>query len=146
MMIVHSHHIAGTWPIEKAKYTVTLPASERFLRLKKLKLDDGDLININFESVTQVRHNDGLYLDNDMWVKIQASKEKILNVECKSGTHLTLIAWHIGNRHCALQIIDNRNIRIENNNVISEMLVKLGANVRIGEDIFDPEPGAYGGH
>ena len=81
-----------------------------------------------------------------MWVKIQASKEKILNVECKSDTHLTLIAWHIGNRHCALQIIDSRNIRIENNNVISEMLVKLGANVRVGEDIFDPEPGAYGGH
>ena len=146
MMIVHSHHIAGTWPTEKAKYTITLPASERFLRLKKLKLDDGDLININFESVTQVRHNDGLYLDNDMWVKIQASKEKILNVECKSDTHLTLIAWHIGNRHCALQILDNRNIRIENNNVISEMLVKLGANVRIGEDIFDPEAGAYGSH
>ena len=92
------------------------------------------------------RHNDGLYLDNDMWVKIQAAKEKILIVECKSDTHLTLIAWHIGNRHCALQILDNRNIRIENNNVISEMLVKLGANVRIGEDIFDPEPGAYGGH
>ena len=110
MMIVHSHHIAGTWPTEKAKYTITLPASERFLRLKKLKLDDGDLININFESVTQVRHNDGLYLDNDMWVKIQASKDKILNVECKSDTHLTLIAWHIGNRHCALQILDNRNI------------------------------------
>ena len=37
-------------------------------------------------------------------------------------------------------------ISIENNNVISEMLIKLGANVRIGEDIFDPEPGAYGGH
>ena len=145
-MIVNSHHIAGTWPTEKAKHTITLAASERFLRLKKLTLDDGESININFESVTQVKHNDGLYLDNDVWVKIQASKEKILNVECKSDTHLTLIAWHIGNRHCALQIIDNRNIRIENNNVIHEMLVKLGANVKIDEDIFEPEPGAYGGH
>ena len=119
-MIVNSHHIAGTWPTEKAKHTITLAASERFLRLKKLKLDDGESININFESVTQVRHNDGLYLDNDEWVKIQASEEKILNVECKSDTHLTLIAWHIGNRHCALQILDNRNIRIENNNVIQK--------------------------
>lgn len=145
-MIVNSHHIAGTWPTEKAKHTITLAASERFLRLKKLKLDDGESININFESVTQVRDNDGLYLDNDEWVKIQASEEKILNVECKSDTHLTLIAWHIGNRHCALQILDNRNIRIENNNVIREMLIKLGANVKIDEDIFEPEPGAYGGH
>ena len=145
-MIVNSHHIAGTWPTEKAKHTITLAASERFLRLKKLKLDDGESININFESVTQVRHNDGLYLDNDEWVKIQASEEKILNVECKSDTHLTLIAWHIGNRHCALQILDNRNIRIENNNVIREMLIKLGANVKIDEDIFEPELGAYGGH
>ena len=61
MMIVHSHHIAGTWPIEKAKYTITLPASERFLRLKKLKLDDGDLININFGSdltICLVKHNE----------------------------------------------------------------------------------------
>ena len=145
-MIVNSHHIAGTWPTEKAKHTITLAASERFLRLKKLKLDDGESININFESVTQVRDNDGLYLDNDEWVKIQASEEKILNVECKSDIHLALIAWHIGNRHCALQILDNRNIRIENNNVIREMLIKLGANVKIDEDIFEPEPGAYGGH
>ena len=145
-MIVNSHHIAGTWPIEMAKHTITLAASERFLRLKKLKLDDGESININFESVTQVKHNDGLYLDNDEWVKIQASEEKILNVECKSDIHLALIAWHIGNRHCALQILDNRNIRIENNNVIREMLIKLGANVKIDEDIFEPEPGAYGGH
>ena len=75
-MLAHSHHIAGTWPIEKAKYTITLPASERFLRLKKLKLDDGNLININFKSVTQVRHNDGLYLDNELWVKFKHQRKR----------------------------------------------------------------------
>ena len=57
-----------------------------------------------------------------------------------------MLAWHLGNRHLAMQIINEKLLRIEYDHVILDMLKVLNTRVFIREDIFEPELGAYGAH
>ena len=111
-----------------------------------LVLDDGSYVYVDFDQVIYLQNLDALKLEDNNLIKIIAAKEKIMNITCKDSIHLSKIAWHIGNRHCPLQIIDEKNLRIEQNNVLFDMLQALDAKVILDKDIFDPEQGAFRGH
>ena len=134
------------WLNSDEKYTLTLPAAERSLRHKKLVLDDGSYVYVDFDQVIYLQNLDALKLEDNNLIKIIAAKEKIMNITCKDSIHLSKIAWHIGNRHCPLQIIDEKNLRIEQNNVLFDMLQALDTKVNLDKDTFDPEQGAFSGH
>ena len=61
-----------------------------------------------------------------------------------SEGELVRIAWHLGNRHLPVQLLDDR-IRIRADHVIEEMVEGLGGHVEQIEAPFDPEAGAYAG-
>jgi urease accessory protein len=67
-----------------------------------------------------------------------------MEVRCALTREFTRAAYHLGNRHVALQIGDYW-LRLPEDYVLRQMLVQLGANVTNIEAPFDPEPGAYGG-
>tara|TARA_B100000929_G_C15464583_1_gene405715 strand:- start:327 stop:770 length:444 start_codon:yes stop_codon:yes gene_type:complete len=145
-MNIKSWRRKGNWPIDKAKYTITLNASERLCRRKNLILDNGKKVLIALDKVVNFNDSDGFELENGEWIKINAAKEKIIDINTNDNEHQSLLAWHLGNRHLAMQIINEKLLRIEYDHVILDMLKVLNTRVFIREDIFEPELGAYGAH
>lgn len=77
-------------------------------------------------------------------VAIEASCERVLHVECATHAALVRAAYHLGNRHVPVEVGDGY-LRIEADHVLEQMLVGLGAQVKVMQVPFEPEPGAYGG-
>ena len=66
------------------------------------------------------------------------SPKDLLEVKGRDPLHLTVLAWHLGNRHLAAQIEPDR-IVIRHDPVIAHMLEHQGAQVRQVHEPFDPE-------
>ena len=77
-------------------------------------------------------------------VRVRARPEPLLHVTCADALQLTRAAYHLGNRHVALQIGDGW-LRLLDDYVLRDMLLQLGATVEAVEAPFQPEHGAYGG-
>lgn len=92
-----------------------------------------------------LRHGDLLQADDGRCVRVSAKPEKVLQIGCADPLQLTRIAYHLGNRHVALQVGDGW-LRIANDYVLRQMVEGLGGVVVAMEAPFEPEPGAYGGH
>ncbi|WP_349571263.1 urease accessory protein UreE [Azotobacter salinestris] len=87
---------------------------------------------------------DFLQADDGRLVRVRARPEKLLHVTCASALELTRAAYHLGNRHVALQIGDGW-LRLLDDYVLKDMLLQLGAHAEAIEAPFQPEHGAYGG-
>src|SRR5207248_7578374 len=61
---------------------------------------------------------------------------------CSSDLALARLAWHLGDRHVAVQILPNR-LRMRREDGVETLLKNLGARVAAIEAPFDPEGGAY---
>lgn len=77
-------------------------------------------------------------------VRIRARPETLLHVTCDSPFELMRAAYHLGNRHVALQLGDGW-LRLPDDYVLKDMLLQLGAQVTLIEAPYQPEHGAYGG-
>ena len=78
-------------------------------------------------------------------VRVVARSERLLHVTCASPLELTRAAYHLGNRHVALQVGDGWLRLLDDDYVLKAMLEQLGATVEAIEAPFQPEHGAYGG-
>ena len=77
---------------------------------------------------------------------MRAAVEPLYRVTADNPLHLLRLAWHLGNRHCASEIGEDR-ILIRRDPTMKTMLEGLGARVEETDAPFDPEGGAYaGGH
>ena len=88
---------------------------------------------------------DGLRLSEGGFLRIQAAPEPVLDMVCASAAEAARLAWHIGNRHCALQVLDSGWLRIRDDHVLADMLRGLGVRPVARMDAFEPEAGAYAG-
>lgn len=77
-------------------------------------------------------------------VRVRARPEQLLHVTCASPFELMRAAYHLGNRHVALQLGDGW-LRLPDDYVLKAMLEQLGATVSVIEAPYQPEQGAYGG-
>lgn len=123
--------------------TITLDENARHRRRVKMISDGGIEFLLNLPEARLLRHGDGLELDDGRIVEIRAAPEELLDVRGRDIRHLLALAWQIGNRHLAAQILPDR-ILIRRDRVIREMLEGLGATVTETTAPFDPEGGAYG--
>lgn len=92
-----------------------------------------------------LNHGDGLMLEDGGVVRVIAAAEDVADIGCADAVHLARVAWHLGNRHLPLQVVDNRTLRIAWDHVIAEMVERLGASVTRKIQPFQPEGGAYSG-
>lgn len=92
-----------------------------------------------------LRDGDFLEAEDGRIVKVTAKPEKVLQIGCPDPVQLARIAYHLGNRHVALQI-GSGWLRIANDYVLRQMVEGLGAVVVSTDAAFEPEPGAYGGY
>lgn len=144
MQRVTSYLPAGTpssHPIEQVK----LPHDLRHLRRKLLHLESGGMVMLDLKDPVLFANGDLLVRDDGELIEILAADEKLFEIRGKNGVHLIELAWHLGNRHLAAQIEDDR-ILILRDHVIRTMLQGLGALVLEVTEPFQPARGAYHSH
>ncbi|WP_339490436.1 urease accessory protein UreE [Pseudomonas sp. EL_65y_Pfl2_R95] len=91
-----------------------------------------------------LHHGECLQAQDGRVIRVSARAEDLLHVTCDSPFELMRAAYHLGNRHVALQLGDGW-LRLPNDYVLKAMLEQLGAHVELIEAPYQPEHGAYGG-
>ncbi|MGA3398799.1 MAG: urease accessory protein UreE [Acetobacteraceae bacterium] len=145
-MRCHSVLPAGTWDLSSAIDRVLIDYDDRHRRRILLHTEAGAELLLDLAQAARLRHGDGLALEGGGVVQVCARPERLLEIHAHEAGGLVRIAWHLGNRHLPVQLLDDR-IRIRADHVIQEMVEHLGGHVEAVDAPFDPEAGAYaGGH
>ncbi|ARM89645.1 urease accessory protein UreE [Rhizobium sp. CIAT894] len=144
MQRVTSYLPAGT-PSSHPTAQVKLPHDLRHLRRKLLHLENGEMVMLDLKDPVLFANGDLLVRDDGELIEILAADEKLFEVRGRDRTHLVELAWHLGNRHLAAQIEEDR-IVILRDHVIRTMLQGLGATVLDIDEPFQPARGAYHAH
>lgn len=121
---------------------IELDAQARHLRRKLITCKQGTEVLVDFSKPVMLKHGDRLVLEDGRLIEVIAAAEDLMEI---TGTNLTQLAWHIGNRHLQAQIEPGR-ILIRRDHVIAHMLEHQGAKVRNVSEPFTPEQGAYHEH
>jgi urease accessory protein len=118
---------------------VSLAFEYRQKSRQRAKLDSGEEIGMVLPRGQILRGGDRVLASDGRVFEVVSAPEKLLHIECPS---LARIAYHLGNRHVAVQVGDGF-LRIAEDHVLEEMLRKLGATVAHVEAPFEPDAGAY---
>ena len=130
----------------QASLAVTLEHSDRQKSRGLLRLDDGSEAALLLERGSGLRHGDRLLADDGAVVLVQAALEGLSVVTAVDPRDLARAAYHLGNRHVAVQI-EGLRLAFLHDHVLDDMLRELGFRVAFAAERFEPESGAYGhGH
>lgn len=99
-------------------------------------------VGIFLPSGTILRGGDVLQANDGRIVQVVAKPEAVIDAVAESPFNLLRAAYHLGNRHVALQITEN-SLRLLDDYVLKEMLLQLGLTVTQTTAAFEPESGAY---
>lgn len=108
----------------------------------RLVTDCGQSFLLDLSEATVLKDGDGLKLETGGWILVRAEAEALIEILCQDSTELARVAWHLGNRHMPIQVVDSR-LRVRDDPVVREMVRGLGARCEALEAPFDPEGGAY---
>lgn len=142
MLRAVSHSHAGS---EAPFGTVVLDHADRHLRRKLITTNQGEKVMVDLPEPVLFADGDVLVLEDGRTIEIIAAREKLYEVRPGAGVPLRHLAWHLGNRHLAAQIDEDR-ILIQRDHVIRAMLEGLGARVSEVIEHFQPVHGAYHNH
>ena len=118
-----------------------LPFDSRQKSRLLTRLVSGEEVGLKLPRGEILRGGDLVTASDGRVIEIVAVPEKLLHVESAS---LAKAAYHLGNRHVPVQVGEGF-LRIAEDHVLEEMLLKLGARVSHVEAPFEPEAGAYAG-
>ncbi|MEO8101202.1 MAG: urease accessory protein UreE [Betaproteobacteria bacterium] len=124
---------------------LVLPFDLRQKSRLRTRLASGDEVGVLLPGGEILRGGDLLVASDGRVVEVIAQDEKVMQANCDSPFELARAAYHLGNRHVALQIGEGW-LRIADDHVLRQMLEGLGLVVTPLVAPFEPEPGAYGGH
>lgn len=102
----------------------------------------GNAIDIHVHGAPRLRTDDLLMLDDGTLVEVVAAPEPLLEARAADVSALARLAWHLGDRHIAVQLLPNR-IRVQREAAVEALLSALGAKVTPIDAPFEPEGGAY---
>ncbi|HKQ31104.1 MAG TPA: urease accessory protein UreE [Burkholderiales bacterium] len=122
----------------------TLPFELRQKSRLRAKLESGEEAALLLPRGEILRGGDKVSSTDGRVFEVVAAPEKLLHVICATPTELARAAYHLGNRHIAVQVGDGF-LRLSEDHVLEQMLRGLGATVAHVEAPFEPEAGAYGG-
>lgn len=118
-----------------------LTHEERFLRRRLVPLVHGEEVLVDLPEATVLPHGTRLVLADGRHAEIVAAEEELLEVTAPGGA-LARLAWHVGNRHVPAQI-EAARLLVRRDHVLADMLLGLGAALRLVSEPFEPEGGAY---
>jgi urease accessory protein len=128
---------------------LVLPFELRQKSRLRTRLASGEEVAIMLDRGTWLRGGERLRGDDGRIVKVVAAPEPVYRIECHTAHEFARCAYHLGNRHTAVEILGASGghyaLRILADPVLKDMLDGLRAHVTPEEAPFEPEPGAYGG-
>ena len=110
----------------------------------RLTLPDGRELAWALMPGLTLRPGDRLQADDASVFVVVAAHEPVLRVTADTPSALTRAAYHLGNRHIAVEVGDGY-LAITPDPVLRDMLDQLGVRVDAIDAPFQPETGAYGG-
>lgn len=124
-----------------------LPYDLRQKARQRVTLRSGREAGLFLPRGTTLRNGDLLSSEEGLHFKVVAAEELVSVAEVDDHLQLAQIAYHLGNRHVAVQIMADRLIYLHDH-VLDDMVRGLGAAVKVTRQPFEPEEGAYhgGGH
>ena len=123
---------------------LTLPFESRCKSRLRTQLDDGEEVGLFLPRGTVLRGGDWLVGKDGRSVQVIAASELLYEVRTDSPTQLARAAYHLGNRHVALEVRSNA-LYLLADSVLRVLLEKLDLAVVEIDAPFEPEAGAYGG-
>lgn len=137
-------------PAAAATESLVLPFEARRKSRLRTRLESGEEAGYFLPPGSALRHGDKLLGKDGRVVEVVAAPEALLEVRAADATELARAAYHLGNRHVAMQVgVEGGGgwLRLVPDPVLREMLLGLGCAVRELVAPFEPEAGAYGhGH
>lgn len=124
---------------------LALTAAERTRSRHRFHTVDGQAVQIQLPRGTVLHDRDYLCSEEGIIVRIVAKPEAVLTVTATSTLQLLQAAYHLGNRHVALEIASTY-LRLSPDPVLQEMLKQRGLTVVEEMSPFQPEGGAYESH
>ncbi len=126
--------------------TLALTAEERQRSRHYFETEAGEGVYLHLPRGTVLKHGDVLATSQgDRTVTILAKPEPILRVTAHHPLDLLRAAYHLGNRHVALEVTET-HLSLSPDPVLQTMLEQLGLQVEPVVAPFQPETGAYGHH
>jgi urease accessory protein len=129
--------------------SIKLPIELRIKSRVRVALDDGRAAGLMLPRGGLIRGGDVLKSEDGLLVKVIAAPQIVSTVSSDDPLMLMKAAYHLGNRHIALQI-EKKFVRYLHDHILDDMIRGLGIEVLVSEEAFEPEAGAYqqmgGGH
>jgi urease accessory protein len=124
-----------------------LPYDLRQKARQRVRLQSGREAGLLLPRGTVLHDGDILSSANGLRFKVTAAREKVSIVHVDDALLLARIAYHLGNRHVAVQIMLDRLVYLHDH-VLDDMVRALGGSLTAAVQPFEPEEGAYhgGGH
>jgi urease accessory protein len=145
MKRVSAIKLAKTWETGEAADRIVLDAEGRNRRRIVMVAEKGTQFLLDWPHPVSLRDGDGLVLEDGSIIRVEGKPEPLIEIAAPHAADLAQIAWHIGNRHTQVQVVDDK-LRIRRDHVLEEMLRGLGARLTALEAPFDPIPAGSGHH
>jgi urease accessory protein len=125
--------------------SVRLPFDARCKSRLLVTLDSGEQVGLMLERGRTLRDGEFVKVADGRQIQVLAAEESLLEARSEDPLVLTKAAYHLGNRHVAVQVLPQA-LRFLNDHVLAEMVKGLGLSVTSVVAPFEPEGGAYGHH
>lgn len=123
--------------------TLTLPFELRQKSRLVAKLESGRDILLHLPRGNVLRGGALLGASDGLVIIVRAAAEALSVVGSDDALLLLRAAYHLGNRHVALQL-EPGELRYLHDHVLDDLVRGLGLEPRTLHAPFEPEPGAYG--
>jgi urease accessory protein len=128
-----------------ATLKTVLPFERRQKARQRTRTTAGDEVGLQLPRGTILRGGDLLRAADGTLLEVVAAHEPVSTVFSRNSRQLARVAYHLGNRHVALQIGPGW-VRYLADHVLDAMVAQLGLNVLHDDEPFEPEAGAYDSH
>ncbi len=136
---------APALPTGGAALKLVLPFEQRQKARQRARITAGLEVGIQLPRGTILRGGDQVRAADGTVLEIVAARECVSTVWTRDLRRLAQVAYHLGNRHVALEI-GTGWVRYLTDHVLDGMVAQLGLAVIHHDEPFEPEAGAYGGH
>jgi len=123
---------------------LVLPFDARSRSRLRATLTSGEEAGIVLPRGQVLRGGDLLLASDGRVIQVKAASETLSTVRSSEPGVLARAAYHLGNRHVALQIGPGW-LRYGHDHVLDDMVRGLGLAVTVEQAPFEPEAGAYHG-
>ena len=145
MLLIFTQRLPNN-SVPTVDFSLALTAEQRTRSQQSIHLSEGQRWYLRLPRGTVLNEGDLLQSEPpEKVVKILAKPEPVLTVTAANSLDLIRAAYHLGNRHVALEIT-SEYLRLSPDFILNSMLIQLGLEVTEEVAPFYPERGAYTHH